>query len=1038
MFISDLFIRRPVLAFVVSALIVAGGLVALSELPVRELPDVDASVISVSTRYTGAAPAIVDTEITETIEGAVAQVDGVKRIQSTSREGSGRTTVIFNPDKDIDSAAADVRDAVGEVTGRLPDGADEPSIVKADSDSQPVMRIALTSQLRGSDELTDLAERVVADRLATVTGVGDVEINGERRYAIRIWLDSQALAARNLTVTDVEDALRRANVERPSGKLESASRQLVVRTDSRLNTVESFRNLTIAQEGDYPIRLGEIARIEQGVEDDSSRVRTNGANSVNLSVIRQSKANTLAVSTGVRAELERLRPLLPADVELTVATDDAVFIRASIEEVVKTLLLAVAIVVLVIFVFLYSARATLIPSVTIPVAVIGAFILFSALGFSINLLTLLALILAIGLVVDDAIVVLENAQRRVERGESPLAAAYLGTRQVTFAVIATSAVLIAVYVPLALLGGEVGKLFREFGLTLAAAVVISTFVALSLTPMLCSQLLAHNAKPSLPARLAERAFTGLERGYRALLARVLGIPLVVMAVAALLGASSLLLFQSLPQELVPTEDRSVFFVSASAPEGATLDYTDAGARRIETALQPLLDSGEARRVVAIVGSRNRPNRLFVVVNLVEWEQRERSQQDIIDSLRGDLGAITDLRAVPIGRSTLGRNVGSQSLEFVIGGPDYATARDWAEAIVARAKENPGLTDIDTDYESKQPTLQVEIDRTMADALGVPIERIANSLQTLLASREVTTYIDRGREYAVIVQADAANRRGPQDLQRIFVRADKSGTLTPLSAVVTFSESTSPLELRRFDRLPSITVQASLTADYDLGQAVDYLNRIALEELPAEARTAYSGSAETFMETSGSLYFTFGFALLVVFLVLAAQFESFVHPFVILLTVPVGVTGALLALSVTGQSLNIYSQIGCVLLIGLMAKNGILIVEFANQMRDQGLSLRESILEGSSQRLRPILMTALSTILGALPLAMATGASAESRIAIGVVVIGGLSLSTLVTLFLTPVLYDLTARFTKPVNAVEQRLVKELATTKGGGKRAAVE
>nr|MDQ2694644.1 efflux RND transporter permease subunit [Pseudomonadota bacterium] len=640
------------------------------------------------------------------------------------------------------------------------------------------------------------------------------------------------------------------------------------------------------------------------------------------------------------------------------------------------------------------------------------------------LLTLLALILAIGLVVDDAIVVLENAQRRVDRGEPPLAAAFLGTRQVTFAVLATSAVLIAVYVPLSLLGGDVGRLFREFGLVLAAAVVISTFVALSLTPMLCSQLLGRSARPGRFSRLAEGLFAALERGYRRALERALGLPLVVLAVTLLLSVAAVLLYRSLPQELAPDEDRGVFFISANAPEGSTLDYTDAGARRVERAVQPLLDGGEAQRVVAIVGRRNSPNRAIVVVGLAPWETRSRGQQAIVEALRRDLGAIPDLRAAASSRSSLGRNVGSRSIAFVVGGPDYASVREWSELIAQKARENPYLADVDTDFEARQPTLQVEIDRPVADALGVAVERIAGALQTLLASREVTTYVDRGREYAVVVQARAADRRRPQDLQNIFVRAEASGRLVPLSAVVSVAESTAPLELNRFDRLPSVTVSASLVGDYDLGQAIAWFRQTA-GVLPVEARGSFTGSAEIFLETSGSLYFVFGLALLVVFLVLAAQFESFVHPLIILLTVPVGVTGALLALALTGNSINLNSQIGGVLLIGLMAKNGILIVEFANQLRAAGLEIRAALLEAASQRLRPILMTVLSTILGALPLAVAAGAGAESRRAIGVVVIGGLAVSTLLTLFLTPVLYDLLARFTRPVNAVQQRLAAQV-------------
>ena len=1024
MYLSDLFIRRPVFAIVVSLLIVVGGIMALRELPVRELPDIDASVVTVTTTYTGAAPAIIDTEITELIEGAVARIDGVKRIESGSSEGRGQTRITFTADRDIDSAAADVREAVGSVASRLPEDADEPQVIKADSDSQPVMRVSLSSERLSGEELTDLAERVVVDRLTTVSGVGEVTLSGARRRAIRVWLNSEALAARGLTVIDVEAALRRANVELPSGRLESSNRQLTVQVDSRLKDIEEFRNLAIAQRDGYPIRLFELAAVDPGVEDDRSLVRANGENSVTLRIIRQSRANTLAVSAGVRAELERIHPQLPEGVRMIVATDDALFIQASIDEVGATLLIAVGVVVLVIFAFLYSLRATLIPALTIPVSIIGSCIVLAMLGFSINLLTLLALILAIGLVVDDAIVVLENAQRRVDHGESPLVAAYYGTRQVTFAVLATSAVLVAVYVPLSLLGGEIGKLFREFGLVLAAAVAISTLVALSLTPMLCAQLLGRGGVPNRWMRTAERTFTALEHGYQVALSRALAAPLVVLTLAVLLSGAALLLYRDLPQELAPSEDRGVFFISVKAPEGATLAFTDSGVRKIEQVLQPLFERGEAWRLVSVVG-RGDSNRAFMVVGLSDWDQRERSQQAIINTLRSDLRTIPDLRAIPISRSSLGRSASSQAVQLVIGGPDYPAAVAWSEAIMARARDNPGLTSIDSDYQASQPTLRVEIDRALADELGIPVERIAATLQTLLASREVTTYIDRGREYSVLLQARAFDRRQPSDLRGIFVRADRSGELVPLSAVVALREDTSALALRRFDRLPAVTVEASLVGDYDLGRAIADLERIAAETLPVEARVSFTGVAESFQETSGGLYFTFGLALLIVFLVLAAQFESFIHPFIILLTVPVGVTGALLALLLSGQSINLYSQIGCVLLIGLMAKNGILIVEFANQMRANGLDIRAAVLAGASQRLRPILMTVLSTVLGALPLALATGASAESRIAIGVVVIGGLLLSTALTLFLTPVLYDLLARFTQPVNAVEQRLAMQL-------------
>ncbi|HET6520116.1 MAG TPA: efflux RND transporter permease subunit, partial [Geminicoccaceae bacterium] len=692
MFLSDLFIKRPVLAGVASSLVIVIGLVSLLGLPVREFPDVDTAVVTVTTTYQGAAPEIIDTEITEVIEGAVAQVEGVRRIESSSREGRGRTVVEFEASRTIDDAAADLREVVSRVASQLPDEADRPVVVKADSDAEPVMRLSILSDRLSPADLTDLAERVVVDRLSTVDGVGEVQINGERRYAIRIWLDRSAMAARNLTVEDVEGALRRNNLELPSGSLDSTSRQLTVRTDSRLSRIEDFRGLTVAQVGGYPIRLGEIALVERGVEDDSTVVRVNGQNAIGLGVIRQAKANTIAVSDGIRAQLEAIRPLLPEGVRVEVSTDDATFIRASIEEVVKALLLAVGLVVLVIFAFLYSARATLVPAVVIPVAVIGTFAMLAALGFSINVLTLLALILAIGLVVDDAIVVLENVQRRVDGGEPPLVAAYLGTRQVTFAVLATSAVLIAVFVPISMIGGDIGRLFAEFGLALAAAVVISTFVALSLAPMLCSRLLVRTgAGRGLGARaaaLAERGLGALAAGYRAVLRRALDMPLVVIAVAALVSVAGVQLYALLPNELAPTEDRGGFFVPGTAPPGATVEFTDAGALRVEEALRPLLEGGEAFRIVSVAGSWNRPNRAFVVVGLTDWDERGRSQQEIVEAVRPALAAIPDLRAFPINRSGLGQRGNSQAVEFVIGGPDYESVQRWSEAIIARAEQNP--------------------------------------------------------------------------------------------------------------------------------------------------------------------------------------------------------------------------------------------------------------------------------------------------------------------------------------------------------------
>ncbi len=1027
--ISEFCIKRPVFAAVLSLLIIVLGIASLLRLPIRELPEVDAPVVSVTTTYTGAAPEIVDVEITERIEGAVASIAGIKTISSESRRGRGRTTIEFDPGRDIDESANDVRDAVGRVRAELPDDADEPRITKADSDADPVMRVAITSDRMSPAEITDYAERFIVDRLATLDGVAQVQIYGSRRYAVRIWLDRRAMAARNLTVDDVETALRRNNVELPAGELESAARQFAIRTDGRLSDVEQFRNLVVDRVAGYPIRLADIARVERGVEDDRTIVRSDGSEAVGLGVLRQSRANTIAISNNVRAQLDQIRPTLPEGMEVGIGSDDAVFIRESIREVVRALGIAVVLVILVIFAFLASARAVLVPAVTIPVAVIGTFTGIYALGFSINVLTLLAMILAIGIVVDDAIVMLENIQRRVERGEAPLVAGVLGARQVTFAILATSATLIAVFVPISFLEGNVGRLFTEFGFVLAAAVAISTLVALTLCPALCTKLL-KSGEPRGAARLLEQGLGLVTRGYRALLARALDAGLLVLLAAVLIALGSVVLYRALPQELTPAEDRGVFFVPVTAPQGATVAYTDQEARQIEEILQPLRENGAAERIFAIVGPGGQPHRAFVVVRLAEWGAREQSQQDYVRDLIPEMNEISGVRAFPVNPAGLGQRGSRTPLQVVIGGPDYQSIREWSEAILARAEQNEGLLNLETDFEENQPQFDVLIDRARADDLDIGVEAIARTLQTMLASREITAYVDRGREYPVIVQARAEDRRTPGDLANIFVRSGTNAELVPLSALVNAAEGAAPPTLKRYQRLPSITISAALADGYDLGSAIRFMQAVAEETLPDEASLGFSGQSQQFLETSGGLAITFALALLIVFLVLAAQFESFVHPFIILLSVPLAVSGALLSLWLAGMSLNVYSQIGIILLIGLMAKNGILIVEFANQLRDQGRTVREAILEGAALRFRPILMTVVSTILGAVPLVIASSAGAEGRAAIGTVIIGGLGIASVLTLFVTPVLYDLLARFARPTGAIEKDLRRALAARGG--------
>jgi len=1027
MILSDISVKRPVLATVLSLMILVLGIASLTQLPVREYPDIDPPVVSVTTEYLGAAPEVINNEITEIIEGAVSGVDGIRTMNSLSRDGLGETTIEFMLERDVDAAANDVRDAIGRILGNLPDDAEPPVVAKTEADARPMMWITMNSDRYGAEELTDYAERNIVDRLSVIDGVARVRIGAERRYAMRIWLDREALAARDLTVADVETALRRDNIELPAGRVESDQRELTIRTDSRLATPEEFRNLVLRRTDDYLVRLGEVARVERGVEDDRMMLRNNGENAVGLGVIRQSQANIIDVSDGVRAELELVRETLPEAMNLLVGYDESIFIRESIREVLKTLAIAVSLVILVIFVFLRTLRATFIPAVTIPVAVIGAFSVMAPLGFSINVLTLLALILAIGLVVDDAIVMLENVQRRIDDGEPPLLAAYRGARQVGFAIVATTITLVAVFVPIAFMEGNVGRLFTEFGLVLAAAVIFSSIVALTLAPMLCSKWLQPPAREGRLHHATESLFTGLTNGYRRLLSAALKVPLLILGACVLAALAAVQFFQMLPEELAPVEDRGVFIIPSVAPQGSSPWYTDRNAKKIEEKMEYLRDNGEAFRILSIVGFQGQTDRAFTIVGLAPWDERERSQQEIVAEITPLLDEVPGVRAFAVNPPGLGQSAFEAPVQFVVGGPDYDSLNLWSERLLERFSENPRLLNLDTDYEETRPQLDVRIDRQKAADLDIQAEDVGRTLQTMFASRQVTTYLDRGREYDVILQAADDDRAIPGDLENIFVRSGNNNALVPLSSLLTLQEVGSAPRLSRVNRLPSVTITASLAPDYDLGAALEYMERVAQEELPPEAQISYLGLSQEFKETTGAIYLTFALALVVVFLVLAAQFESFVHPGIIMLSVPLAVTGALGALFFTGITLNVYSQIGMILLIGLMAKNGILVVEFANQLRDRGLSVRDAIVEGAVLRFRPILMTAVSTVFGALPLVLSTGAGAESRSAIGIVIIGGLGFATLLTLFLTPVLYDLFARFTRSVNAVSRDL-EELEKT----------
>ncbi|PIP97976.1 MAG: multidrug transporter AcrB [Rhodobacterales bacterium CG18_big_fil_WC_8_21_14_2_50_71_9] len=1013
-----------------SLLLVVLGALSYSKLALRELPDIDPPVVSVETNYPGASAAVVETRITQILEDSVSGIEGVDTLQSSSRNGRAAITIEFKLSRDIESAANDVRDAISRVVDRLPEEADPPEVAKVSADADVILWLNLNSNRLDPLSLNDYAERYIVDRLSAIEGVARVRIGGEQRYAMRIWLDRKALAARNLAVSDVEAALRRENVELPAGRLESATRDFTLRIERGYASAEQFQRMALVKGADgYVVRLGDVAKVEIDAEDRRAWYRGNGEPQVGLGIIKTSTANSLEVARTVADEAKRISATLPDGMRLVVAYDATVFIDAAVERVFATLFEAVALVLVVIWLFLGSARAALIPAVTVPVCLIASFMALYAFGFSINLLTLLALVLAIGLVVDDAIVVLENVQRRVDLGEPPEVAAERGTRQVTFAVIATTAVLIAVFLPVAFMEGNNGRLFRELAVALAGAIAISAFVALSLTPMMCARLVRAQRKPSGLNALVDRCLRAVERGYRSSLRRSVGRPWLFTAVMLVAVAISGLLFVNVPRELAPPEDRGAFFTLIQGPEGAGFDYTVSQVREIERRLLTHAgDDGPIDRVITRVpggfGSSEEMHTGQAIVLLKPWAQRDISTAQLAEQVRTELADIPGVRAMPTVRSGLVRS-GGQPLQVVLGGPDYDELAQWRDRLLARMDENPGLFAADSDYKETRPQLRVTVDRERAADVGVSVADIGRTLETMMGSRQVTTFVSDGEEYDVIAQAQEADRATPSDLNNLYVRS-RSGQLIPLASVVTLSELAEPGTLNRFNRLRAITLSAGVAPGYTLGEALAWVRQVARDELPQTAALDYKGESREYQQAGSAVVFTFAMALLVVYLVLAAQFESFIHPLVIMLTVPLAVLGALLGLALTGSTLNLFSQIGIVMLVGLAAKNGILIVEFANQRRDAGRNVLDAVLEAAQTRLRPILMTSVATIVGALPLLVAGGPGSASRSAIGVVVVFGVALSTLLSLYVVPAFYALLAPYTRSPEALAQR-IDELAT-----------
>jgi multidrug efflux pump len=1025
MILSDIANRRPVLAVVFNLLLVTFGLIAYQQLPLREYPDIDAPIITVQADYPGASAEIIEREVTQRLEDRIAGIDGIRYIQSSSRDGRSSITVEFSLNRDIDAAANDIREAVSRVVRLLPDEVDPPEVTKADADANPILWLNLSSTTMDGLELADYARRYLVDRLSVVDGVALVRLGGAKRYAMRIWVDREALAARNLTVADIEDALRRENVELPAGRIDSLDREFKVRVDRMYRTAEDFASLVIQRaDNTHLVRLGEVARVNVGSDSERTEFRGNGEDMVGLGIIRQANANVLDVASGVKRAARDLQEQLPDGTSLVVTYDSSVFIEGAIREVYITLAIATAAVVLVIYLFLGSWRATLIPAVTVPVAITAAFIGIALFGFSINLLTLLALVLAIGLVVDDAIVMLENIHRRIERGEPGLLAAYRGARQVGFAIIATTSVLVAVFVPLAFLSGTVGRLFTEFALAIAIAVVFSSIVALTLAPVLSGRLMHRGDDETGMARIIGRGFTRLEQGYARLLQRSLPYSWGVVPILALSLGGAWWLFNEIPEEFAPREDRGAFFIMVNGPEGASFEYMREQMAEVERRMLPMTEEGDVRRILVRTprsfGNTEVVNNGFVIVILEHWDRRDRSAWDIMEEINQSLGEIPGIRANTIMRQGLsGGRVGAP-VQFVIAGPDYDELAEWGQTLLERAEEIPGLARLDLDYKPTQPQVSVRIDRDRAADLGVSLQTVGRTLDVMLGGRNVTTFIDRGEEYDVIIEGRSDQRRTPGDIANLYVRSD-NGALIPLSSLVSYDEVAGAGSLERYNRARAVTLTAAVEEGYTLGEVLAALDAAAAEVLPAEARIDYKGESLDLRDGTQAVLFIFVLALLVVYLVLAAQFESFVHPFVIMLTVPLAVVGALLGLYFTGQTLNIYSQIGMVMLIGLAAKNGILIVEFANQMRDAGREFDQAVVEAASMRLRPVLMTALTTVAGTMPLILATGPGAETRFVIGVAVFSGVLFATLFTLFVIPAAYGLLARRTSSPKAMSRHI-----------------
>ena len=1029
MFLTELSIKRPVVATVMSLILVIFGLLTFNEIPTDELPDVQPPIITIQTDYKGASAEIIDTQITQKIEDFVGGTPGLETIDSFSEDESSRITLTFETNLDLDDVANDVRSSVARVVDNLPDGAEQPEIFKQSAGNRTTMWLSFSSDVMSDLELTDYADRYLTDYFSTVSGVGRVRLGGQRELSLRVWLDPLALAARDLTTQEVENALKEENVEFPAGRIESKDIDLTIKLDKAYQNLENYKKLPLKRARDGSIiTLDDVARVEVGAESTRTLFKGNGKQVVGIGIYQQSDANTISVANGIKKKIKEIKPSLPPGTTLEVSFDRSNYIKSAIKEVYKTLVIALILVTIIIYLFLGNIRALIVPIIALPVSLISTFLAIYIFDFSINLFTLMALVLAIGIVVDDAIVMLENIMRRIELGETPLVAAYRGAKQVSFAIIATTVVLVAVFVPLVFIKGVTGVLFTQTAITLASAVIISSFVALSLSPMLGSKFLKKNMKKSNIVIRFEKFLNNITNSYKSSLVTWINKKKIIFSFLTIILGLTVFLFIFAPKELIAPEDRGAFFVIIKAPQGSGFNFTKSKAEDIENLLLPEVGKGEYRKLIMRVPgfgkSSKQVNSGFIIVLLEPWAKRDRHGVKIMRESFGKISRVPGVLAFPVMPQGI-RTGGIQNpVQFVILGNTYDQLIEWKELIKKEARKNPGLTSVQDDFDLNKPQLNVQIDQKKAADLGVSTKDIGRTIETIFGSKTVTKFTQDGKEYSIILQGDIKDRQEPESISKIFVRSKNNNKLVSVSNLVSYSEEGQSPFLARYNRQKAVTISARLVGDYSLDEALKFLVSVVEKNIPL-AKIAYKGESEEYKKTNSQLYVIFALALITAYLAMCAQFESWRHPFTIMLTVPMAILGGILGLLVVGSSLNVYSQIALVILIGLSAKNGILIVEFANQLRKEGKKFEVAIIEASVIRLRPILMTSLSTIFGVLPLIIGSGPGAASRLTVGITIFGGMLFSTFFTLFVIPTVYSIIGRNTQRIDAVEIELNKQL-------------